>query len=348
MRVNWSEPLRLGSNDLRVCRDLLQQGSKSFHAASLLLPPRIIRAAAPLYAFCRVADDTIDLSRNTPEGLAILEKRLSAIVSGCPGDVPVDRAFAAVLEQYQIPTDLPRALLEGFEWETERREYQTLSDVYAYSARVAGAVGAMMTLIMGRRDQLTLRYATDLGVAMQLTNIARDVGEDARRGRIYLPLEWLRDRGVDPARFKEHPSFTPALGAVVRDLLDRADRLYHRASTGISRLPTGCRPAIYAARYIYADIGRVIAEQQFDSVSSRAVTTPARKALLLAKSVAVSLRAGSAPGDEAPGLDETEFLVRSVNESSAEQAPFPLAEPVGERWAAPGLLEVQPIPSRSL
>jgi phytoene synthase len=95
----------------------------------------------------------------------------------------------------------------------------------------------MMTLLMGRRDAATLARACDLGVAMQLTNVARDVGEDARRSRIYLPLQWLRTEGVDPARLAAPPAFTSGLGRVVARLLFEADRLYRRAEPGIERLP---------------------------------------------------------------------------------------------------------------
>ena len=98
----------------------------------------------------------------------------------------------------RIPRALPEALLEGFAWDAAGRRYETLDEVEHYAARVAGCVGAMMTLVMGRRDPAILARACDLGVAMQLTNICRDVGEDARAGRLYLPLAWLRDNGIDP------------------------------------------------------------------------------------------------------------------------------------------------------
>ena len=96
---------------------------------------------------------------------------------------------------------MPDALFEGLQWDCEGRRYEDLEALHAYAARVAGAVGVMMALLMGVRDADALARACDLGVAMQLTNIARDVGEDARAGRLYLPLDWLREAGLDPAAF---------------------------------------------------------------------------------------------------------------------------------------------------
>ena len=110
----------------------------------------------------------------------------------------------------------------------------------------------MMTLVMGGRSSKTVARACELGVAMQLTNIARDVGEDARRGRLYLPLQWLREAGLDPDEFLRHPQHSPALANVVKRLLRAADQLYVRSETGIGALPRDCRAAIMAARLIYA------------------------------------------------------------------------------------------------
>ena len=123
---------------------------------------------------------------------------------------------------------------------------------------------------------------------MQLTNIARDVGEDAREGRLYLPLEWLRSEGVDPDVFLANPHFDPRVGRVVRRLLGRAERLYVRADRGISLLPRDVRMAMRAARLVYSDIGREIAEAEWDSVSTRAHTSTLRKAVLLARALPAS------------------------------------------------------------
>jgi len=263
-------------SDVAHCDRLLREGSKSFRAASLLLPKKVRTRATVLYAFCRVADDLVDADPQASVATVDrLRERLARAYAGRPDDDPVDRALADVLVETGIPPAIPGLLLEGMEWDATGRVYETLADVEAYGARVAGTVGVMMTLAMDRHGDDVLARASELGVAMQLTNIARDVGEDARNGRIYLPREWLGSVAVD--------AFTPALGRVVRRLLDRADVLYRQADHGVPMLPPSCRVAIRAARLIYSDIGRVIVENGYDSVSRRASTSGPRKAFLLAR-----------------------------------------------------------------
>eukprot|EP01037_Dinobryon_pediforme_P021714 gene21714-22658_t len=126
------------------------------------------------------------------------DSRLARARDGRPLPFPADRAMADLMRTYAIPREVPEALLEGLGWDTDGRRYETLDDLLAYATRVAGTVGIMMTLLMGVREPEALARACDLGCAMQLTNIARDVGEDARAGRLYLPHTWLREQGIDP------------------------------------------------------------------------------------------------------------------------------------------------------
>ena len=170
----------------------MRGGSKTFFAASLLLPARVRAPASALYAFCRLADDEIDLGSDPQRAMAGLHRRLDHVYAGRPQPIDADHALAAVVHRFAIPRAMLDALLDGFVWDTQGRRYETLEDVHAYGARVAGAVGAMMALVMGTRDSAALARACELGVAMQLTNIARDVGEDARNGRLYLPRAWTR------------------------------------------------------------------------------------------------------------------------------------------------------------
>lgn len=300
--------LRVAAADRARCRALLARGSASFSAAARLLPARLVDPATFFYAFCRVADDAIDDS-DDPAALADLTARVDAIFAGAPRDDAVDRAFAEVVRAHDLPRALVDALLEGFAWDRAGRTYETLADVRAYGARVAGAVGAAMTIFMGPRDAVTLARACDLGVAMQLTNIARDVGEDARNGRVYLPQRWLREAGLTLDRA---PAFTPALGRLTARLLDEAGRLYARSEEGIDRLPRDCRPAIWAARLVYADIGTVIRKHAYDSVTSRARTTTGRKIALLGASLALAQRRASVPAGDEPPLPETAFLVEAA------------------------------------
>jgi len=311
-------------DDLAACRALLRGGSRSFYAASFLLPRRTRDPATALYAFCRLADDAIDLGSAHQVALAGLHARLDRIYGGCPADHPVERAFAQVAAAQMLPRALPEALLDGFLWDAEGRQYETLAELEAYAARVAGAVGAMMAVIMGVRAPAVLARAADLGVAMQLTNIARDVGEDARQGRLYLPRGWLREAGIDPDVWLAAPVFDAALGSVVARLLGAAEAHYRRAETGIAALPPGCRPGIFAARLLYAEIGRAVAANGYDSLSRRAVVPAARKLRLLGRAMAASLVAGQrAP--EAPPLPANRFLVEALAPVAPTAAALPPA-----------------------
>lgn len=298
--------------DLEVCRRILNAGSKSFAAASLLLPGRIRGDVAAVYAFCRVSDDAVDLGEDAALELQVLHRRLDRIAAGRPDDDPVDRALAAVFSRHAIPEALLLGLLDGYRWDAEARSYETIEELEGYCARVASTVGVVMTLLMGPRSPEVLARATDLGLAMQLTNIARDVGEDARAGRLYLPRTWLREAGLDPDGFVAAPRFCPALGSVVERLLERADVYYRRADLGISMLPRDSRLAIRSARLIYSDIGRVIRAHRFNSVDQRAYTSKARKVWLLIRALPSLFwrrRDSSVPAAEA-----TRFLIDAVEE----------------------------------
>jgi phytoene synthase len=302
-----------------ACEALMRGGSKTFFAASRVLPKRVRAPATALYAFCRIADDEIDLGHDKAQALARLHERLDAIYAGTPAPHAADRAFSDVVRDFRIPRALPAALLDGFAWDADNRCYATLADLEAYGARVAGTVGAMMALIMGARDAQTLSRACELGVAMQLTNIARDVGEDALAGRLYLPLDWLREEGIDPQAWLSAPAFTPALGRVVARLLASADALYRRAGAGVAALPFDCRAAIAAAGRIYAEIGREVERAGLDSVSRRAVVGPSRKRGLLLRAVASSLVVGLGARSDASPLAAIRYLVDAAAEAPARQ-----------------------------
>jgi phytoene synthase len=261
-----------------------------------------------VYAFCRTADDLVDVQVATAETIAHLKDRVTQIYADDELGDPIDRALSAVVRYRGIPRTVFDALVEGFAWEVDERQYDSLSDVYAYSARVAATVGVAVTYVMTQPGPHALARACDMGIAMQLTNIARDVGEDASRGRVYLPHAWLREGGIDPAALRSRPRFTPALGEVVRRLLGKAAALYARAWHGIRFLPWSCRPSIRAAQAIYADIGRVIAAADFDSVGRRAYTSGRRK-LLLGFRATMPHRRSRLADLEAPPLPEAAFLV---------------------------------------
>jgi phytoene synthase len=316
------------SADIEACRMAIRAGSHSFYAASALLPQEIRTAARGLYAFCRLSDDAIDLDFGKASALERLRDRLDRIYQGRPLSIPADRALADIVYRYAIPRALPDALLEGFEWDAEARRYEDLGDLFAYATRVAGSVGAIMTLIMGVRAPDIVARACDLGIAMQLTNIARDVGEDARRGRVYLPLQWLREAKIDPDGFLAAPQLNDGLRGVIGRLLSAADDLYERSERGIAGLPIGCRPAIYAARYVYAEIGRQVERNGHDSLSSRARVSSKRKAWLILGSGAAALTGNV--GVALPCVDEAQYLIDAVKAS--HQPAWTASDPYQLRW----------------
>ena len=323
--------------DLAACRTLLAHGSRTLLAASRLLPRRVREPACALYAFCRMADDEVDgQTGGGPSSLAKdanhannaasadsavdaarasaavqrLRQRLARIYQGQPDTEAADRALAAVVRRFRIPSVLPEALIEGFEWDAAGRRYETLADVQAYAARVAGTVGAMMALLMGVRSAAGLARACDLGVAMQLSNIARDVGEDARLGRLYLPRQWLREAGIDPDAWLAAPQHSPALGRVVQRLLREADALYTRVDAGVAALPLGCRPGINAARFLYAQIGLEVERRGLNAIDGRAVVSRRRKATSLLRAL-VALNPDDSWAPQPP-LPATRYLVEAV------------------------------------
>jgi phytoene synthase len=309
----------------QACRALMRDGSKSFFLASLALPRRVRAPATALYAFCRVADDAIDRSAEPALALCSLRSRLDAIYAGAPGDDIADCALAEVVADKALPRALLDALLEGFAWDAEGRRYETLEDLQAYGARVAGAVGALMALVMETRDPCSLARACELGVAMQLTNIARDVGEDARNGRLYLPQRWLREAGIDPDAWLAAPQFDARLAAVIQRLLTAADALYARAECGVAGLPRSCRPAIQAARLVYADIGHRLAAAGLDSVHHRAVVGTPRKLVLMLRSCSALWVAPGHPmaaGSASAALPAVRFLVDAAASDDLPRRTF--------------------------
>ena len=308
--------------DMAHCREAIRTGSLSFHAASRLLPPGVRDPALALYAFCRMSDDAVDEGADKARAVLGLRDRLDLVYRGTPADAPADRAFAAVVEGFEMPRALPEALLEGFAWDAVGRRYETLSGVMDYSARVAAAVGAMMCVLMRVRDRDALARACDLGLAMQLTNIARDVGEDARAGRLYLPTEWLLAEGIDPDTFLARPKAWPGVARATLRLVDEADRLYLRAEAGVASLPLSCRPGIHAAGLIYGAIGACVRGARGDSVTMRARTARGRKLACLVAATgraAVSAISPRAAVLHAAPEPEVAFLVRAAARDAARR-----------------------------
>lgn len=305
--------------DLAACREMIRTGSRSFFMASLFLPSRMREAAYALYAFCRLSDDEVDTAGGPADAVARLQGRLDRVYAGTPDAHAVDRALADTVADYGVPKVLFEALLEGLHWDAIGRRYETLDEVQDYAARVAGSVGAMMAVLMGARSADMAARACDLGAAMQLTNIARDVGEDARMGRLYLPRRWLREAGLSPDAWLANPVPRPEIAAATERLLQEADALYARADRGVAHLDPAFRPAIFAARRLYCAIGDQVRRNGLDNISQRAVTPMWRKLGLLGLSLKSATFISAQVSAVGPPLPQTAFLVRAVAE--APQSP---------------------------
>jgi len=278
---------------------VLSAKSKSFALAARLLPAGQRDRAAVVYAFCRRADDAVDMAAAHERAGAAerLRAELTALYAGeRSGDAVLD-AFAEVAAECRIPEDYPAELIAGMEMDASGQRYRTLEQLLHYCYRVAGTVGLMMCHVLGLRDDRALVPAVHLGLAMQLTNICRDVHEDWLLGRLYLPADLLDAAGaVDLAARLGRPfpaaARAPA-AAVVELLLTHADRYYRSADHGMAALPWRASLAVRTARLVYAAIGARLAERGYDALAGRAVVPGLAK-------LALAGRAGAAALSEIP------------------------------------------------
>jgi len=275
----------------------IAKGSKSFALSSLLFRPHMRRHAHMLYAWCRYCDDVID-GQNLGFGETVAAgqegapdagelKRLWAETDAAyRGETPATwqfEAFQTVAMETGMPAQFAHDLLRGFEMDVAQHSYDTLEDTLRYSYHVAGVVGVMMAIVMGVSpdDDETLDRASDLGIAFQLTNICRDVIDDAAIGRIYVPGAWLLEEGVRP-----HPRDVldernrDAVWRVAVRLLAEADKYYASAGPGVRKLPIRAGFAVAAARGVYRDIGRVVNSKGSRVWDKRARTSRRRKLAL--------------------------------------------------------------------
>lgn len=304
-----------------ACRRSIRQGSQSFYLASLLLPVAIREPAYAVYAFCRTADDLVDRDCGGIDAIRELNQMLDRIYARRPAANFVERGFADVVARFAIPRVVPDALVEGLAWDAAGKRYHSLDDLKAYAVRVAGTVGFMMTLVMGRREPHVLARACDLGVAMQLTNIARDIGEDATNSRIYLPLDWFDQAGVEVRDWLAEPQYSVQVRSFVERLLGEAEALYTRSQAGIAALPSSCRLGIGAARLLYREIGQELL-RGVDPVRTRAVTSKPQKLRLLAE---VMIARSSGAGDlNAPAVAQADFLLDAIASELPPRAPAPV------------------------
>ena len=274
--------------------ETIKAGSKSFALASALFGRRERRAAWRLYAWCRYCDDVVDgqvlghdMRVQTAGAAERLAELRSLTVLALETDAPCPPEFQALREvarAHAIPAAQPLALLDGFAMDVEARRYQSVEDVLSYAFHVAGVVGVMMAEVMGVRARPTLQRACDLGLAFQLTNIARDVVEDAQNGRLYLPAAWLEEAGLAAdAETVADPANRAAVAAVAQRLLDQADAYYRSARDGLPYLPVRSAWAIASARGVYRGIGREVRRRGATAWDRRARVSSAGKLWLLGR-----------------------------------------------------------------
>jgi phytoene synthase len=275
------------------CRALTRYHAKTFYLSTRFLPNEKQRSIFSIYSLCRYMDDLIDESFDLNKNRSIQEKDLSTIIltfktklnvaydSGI-GDSPILTAFADTLKNYHIPKEYPLELLEGVCMDLNKNRYETFEELYTYSYKVASIVGLMTSEVFGYDDVDAKKHAIDLGIAMQLTNILRDVGEDLHRNRIYLPKE-------DLERFKisENDLFENTLDdrftALMQFQIERARGYYDSADKGIPLLEADSRLPVYLARHNYSRILDRIEDNKYQVFTQRAHLSTSEKLAIIPK-----------------------------------------------------------------
>jgi len=273
---------------LQECEKRIQEGSKSFSFASRVFSTRERRGAFLLYAWCRYADDAIDrldesesLRAQLPQALRELKEQTRAAFEGKPGSEAAFRAIAEVARRRGVPEFYASELLEGMAMDVSRYQYHSVEQLLLYCYRVAGTVGLMMTHIMGASDERALEHAGSLGIAMQLTNIARDVHEDATLGRVYIPSEWMNELRMNSDAMAILAAKDEQIMLLRKRLLGLAEQYYARGLDGTRFLSFRSSLTIRVAAFIYREIGRKILRQSPGQWRTRTIVSAGQKIWLL-------------------------------------------------------------------
>lgn len=260
------------------CQERAAASGSSFYYSFLFLEPNRRRAITALYAFCREVDDVVDECADTQLArtkLAWWRDQIDALYAG-RAEHPVTQALATALKHFRLPQEQLLEIVAGMEMDLEQTRYPDFPALNAYCYRVASVVGLLAAEIFGYADPATLNYAQDLGLAFQLTNIIRDVGEDARRGRIYLPLEELERFDVPPSDIL-NGRYSDNFRRLMEFQIERAEQTYSRA---LSQLSPGDRKAQRAGLMMAAIYRALLAEIRRDGcrvLDRRMTLTPIRK-----------------------------------------------------------------------
>ena len=266
----------------QYCQDRTSQSGSSFYYSFLFLPSDQRRAITALYAFCREVDDVVDETADPAYARTQLQgwrEEIGRLFHGAPQH-PVTRALAPMLDRYELAEEHFLEIIDGMEMDLDQNRYADFKELSLYCYRVASVVGMLSTEIFGYEERHTLRYAHDLGMAFQLTNILRDVGEDARRGRVYIPEDEMARFGVTPddlIRGKD----SDALRKLFKCQADRA-RTFYRAA--FSKLPEEDRYRQRAALIMAAIYLRLLDEIEMQGfpVLERRISVPRWRKLWLA------------------------------------------------------------------
>ncbi len=263
--------------------------SKSFFFATRLLPREKRWDVYALYGFCRYADNIVDSPRRRSSNelyaeIASLKQELKAAYKNGESEHPVIKPFIYTASKYGIPIEHPMELLDGVEKDLEKNRYENFAELYRFAYSVAGVVGLMMTYIIGFSDEKAFHYAEKLGVAMQLANILRDVQEDKRMNRIYLPLDELRQFGVDEEDILAE-RFSPEMQRLMAFQIRRAHRFFDEAQPGIAMLSKDGQFAVAAASRIYRGILVELEEHHGNPFLGRVFVPKSRKFIILLQEV---------------------------------------------------------------
>ena len=262
----------------QYCEAKAAQSGSSFYYSFRLLPPERRRAITALYAYCREVDDVVDEVHDPGVARAKLawwRTEVAAVYEGAPQH-PVAQALVPVVRAYRLPREHFDAVIDGMAMDLAQQRYADFADLERYCHRVAGVVGLMSAEIFGYQAPSTARFARDLGIAFQLTNIVRDVGEDARRGRIYLPQEDLARHGVSASailRGREEPGFRALMAFEV----GRAREWYARAMRELAPSDRRAQRASLAMAAIYRALLDEIERDGYRVLDRRIALTPLRK-----------------------------------------------------------------------
>lgn len=274
---------------LSHCRAVTQEHSKTFYLGSQLFGPAERQAVWAVYAACRAGDDIADEREHSTElrraELQTWWEGIEAAYAGQPAPDPVSTALAWAVARYPIPQSAFAELYQGLLMDLDETEYHTLSDLRVYCRRVAGVVGFMIAPVSGYRGgEETLSYALKLGEAMQLTNVLRDVGEDLRRERVYLPTQLLQEHGLSRAdleRFGRGEPLSSEYRSLMGHLAALARAWYAEGRTGIPYLHGRGPLAVLTAAHAYEGILDDLERADYDNFSRRAYVRPTRKFLFL-------------------------------------------------------------------